>query len=184
MELDQEPEYDEFGDLIEYYAIRPNKTLIKREITEYLKIAEKLIELQESQLKSIKLDDKIILAIREIRHISNKTAARKRQLKYITGLLREQDRKELEEKLKKTQNVSAHSTRERKIVENWRLKLLESADHAALTEFLDKYPNANVQKLRQLLRKTKKEQVSGNTNKSFQLLYQELNSIIVSHPDD
>lgn len=58
-----EIEYDEHGEVIEYYAIRPNKEQIKRDIAEVAKLAEQLTHLSESQLSSMAMPEQIENAI-------------------------------------------------------------------------------------------------------------------------
>ena len=52
---DEEPEYDENGDLIEYYAIRPNKSQIKRDIVEISQLAEELTQVTKTQLTAMQV---------------------------------------------------------------------------------------------------------------------------------
>lgn len=82
------PEYDENGDLIKYYAVRPNKTQLKKDIAGIAKLAEELSHLSMAQLVLIKLPEKIENAIVTAKKMSPKKPARKRQLKFITAQLR------------------------------------------------------------------------------------------------
>jgi Uncharacterized protein conserved in bacteria len=102
--------------------------------------------------------------------------ARKRQLKYIAGILRAIEMDVIQERLDVLKNKSAHSARELHKVEHWRTRLL-SEDKAALTELLDVHPEADIQYLRQLVRAAKKEMALGKPAKSARLLFRLLKSL-------
>ncbi|UJP07865.1 MAG: DUF615 domain-containing protein, partial [Nitrosomonas sp.] len=61
-------------------------------------------------------------------------------------------------------------------LERWRERLLN--DDNALTEFAQKYPQADLQRLRLLIRNTQKEKAAEKPPKSFRLLFQELQGIV------
>ncbi len=61
-------------------------------------------------------------------------------------------------------------------LERWRERLLES--DASLTELLSKYPTADAQKLRTLIRNTQKEREAQKPPKHFRELFQVLRDII------
>ncbi len=176
---DQEPEYDENGDLIEYYAIRPNKTRIKQEIAEVADLAEQLTQLAEDQLKSMDMPDKIFIAIEEAKKMPATKPARKRQLKFITAQLRNIELDQIQEVIDRLKTKNAHGVREHHQAENWRDKLILSTDNQVLTELLEQFPDADSQHIRQLQRNAQKEAKAEKPPKSARLLYQYLKQLIV-----
>ena len=61
-------------------------------------------------------------------------------------------------------------------IENQREKLL--SDGSALTAFVQQYPDADVQKLRTLIRNAKKEQAENKPPKSYREIYRELKQLM------
>jgi ribosome-associated protein len=174
----EEPEYDENGELIEYYAIRPNKEQIKRDIAEISRLAEELTHLSESQLASMKLPGNISIAITEAKKMPSTKPARKRQLKFITAQLREIDLDAVTEVLERLKTKSAHGVREHHQAEQWRDKLIACENNGILTDLLNQFPTADNQHLRQLQRNAQKEAKAEKPPKSSRLLYKYLKELI------
>ncbi len=167
---EEEDEYEE-----QTWAIRPNKTQLKRDIAVIHKMCEDMALLAPAQIEKLNLPEEIEAAILAAAKMPFK-AARKRQLKFITGLVRKIDIEPIEEALAKIKAKSAHATRELHQLERWRERLL-SDDKQALTELLDKYPEADVQQLRQLIRNAKKEISLEKPIKSSRLLFKYLRAL-------
>ncbi|MDO9106340.1 MAG: ribosome biogenesis factor YjgA [Methylovulum sp.] len=167
----EEYEYDD-EEGVEYYAVRPNKTQLKRDIAALFVLAEKMSGLAAAQLNTLELPEIIHKAVAEVAGMPHKSA-RKRLLKFIAGQLHKIDVEPIVEKLARLENKSAHAVREHHIVERWRERLL-GADNNALTALLDEYPDADRQHLRQLLRNAQKEAETGKPPKSSRLLYRYL----------
>ncbi len=173
-----EPEYDENGDLIEYYAIRPNKTQIKKDIAETAKIAEELTHLTTSQLMQMEMPEQIEKAIKAAKKMPATKSARKRQLKFITAQLRNTELDTILEHLDRLKSKSAHGIREHHLAEKWRDRLIADAGNDALTELLNQFPTADRQHLRQLQRNAEKEAKEEKAPKSARMLYQYLKGLI------
>lgn len=174
-------EFDEDDDdeEVEYYAIRPNKTQIKKEIAALFALGETMSKLSPAQLTSLGLPENIHQAVSEVSTMPQ-TGARKRSLKYIAGQLHKIDVGPFKEKLARIQNQSAHAVREHHIVEHWRDRLIHEGNDA-LTELFDEQPTADLQRIRQLLRSIKKETDNNSQPKSSRLLYRYLKSLL--HPE-
>ncbi|SHE19028.1 ribosome biogenesis factor YjgA [methanotrophic endosymbiont of Bathymodiolus puteoserpentis (Logatchev)] len=172
-ELQRHEEGDEYEE--QTWAIRPNKTQLKRDIAVIHKMCEDMALLAPAQIEKLNLPEEIEAAILAAAKMPFK-AARKRQLKFITGLVRKIDIEPIEEALAKIKAKSAHATRELHQLERWRERLL-SDDKQALTELLDKYPEADVQQLRQLIRNAKKEISLEKPIKSSRLLFKYLRAL-------
>jgi len=174
--------YDEEGQLIEYYAIRPNKTQIKKEIAEIARLAESLTQLTTEQLTSLQLPDKVAIAIVEAKKMSATKPARKRQLKYITAQLRNIELDTVIEVLNRIKSQSAHGVREHHQAEQWRDQLINCQDNQILTRLLNQFPSADSQLLRQLQRNAQKELKAEKPPKSARILYQYLKELISNNP--
>ena len=167
---EEDYEYDDEGNIV-YYAVRPNKTQIKKEIAVLLALGEEIASLPSTQISALALPEKLENAIREIIKMPHK-AARKRQLKFIAQQFYKMDNLEpILEKVAKFKNKSSHAVREHHIVENWRDRLLGEHHDEALTDLLNEKPNADRQHLRQLVRNAQKEIAANKPQKSPKLLY-------------
>ncbi|WP_262964440.1 ribosome biogenesis factor YjgA [Methylobacter psychrophilus] len=174
LEQEYEYEYNSKGEIV-YYAIRPNKTQIKKELAVLFALSEELSELSAAQVKYLELPDNIHKGVMEVSGMPHK-GARKRLLKFITGQLNKIDIDPILEKLARMKNQSAHAVREHHIVERWRDRLIAGGNNA-LTEFLNEQPDADRQQLRQLLRNIQKETQAGTPPKSSRLLYRYLKDV-------
>ncbi len=171
--MNEEYEYDD--EEVEYYAIRPNKTQIKKDMAALFAVSEEMSELSPSQLKTLELPEVINKAVTEVSGMPHK-GARKRLLKFIAGQLHKIDVEPVLEKLARIKNKSAHAVREHHTAERWRDRLIAEGNDA-LTELLDEQPHADRQVLRQLLRNAQKEAEAGKPPKSSRLLYRRLKEL-------
>jgi ribosome-associated protein len=174
-EFDYEYEYDENGEIV-YYAVRPNKTQIKKEMAELFALGEEISELAPTLINSFELPENIDKAVHEVAGMPHK-GARKRLLKYIAGQLHKIDVGDIKEKLARIKNKSAHAVREHHLAERWRDTLIAEGNEA-LTDFLDEYPDADRQQLRQWIRNAQKEIVAAKPPKSSRLLYRYLKNLL------
>ncbi|MBL6985900.1 MAG: DUF615 domain-containing protein [Methylobacter sp.] len=168
--MSEEYEYDDEAE--EYYAIRPNKTQIKKDMAVLFALSEEMSELPTGQLKTLELPESINKAVMEVSGMPHK-GARKRLLKFITSQLHKIDIEPILEKLSRIKNKSAHAVREHHAVERWRDRLIAEGNDA-LTELFDEQPQADRQILRQLLRNAQKEAEAGKPPKSSRQLYRQL----------
>ena len=173
--IEEYQEYEEFDDEVEYYAVRPNKSQIKRDIAVLFDLGEELVGLSTAQLSTLELPEELYKAVISTVGMPPK-GARKRQLKFICGLLRKLDVEPLLEKLARIKNQSAHATREHHKVERWRDRLIAEGQ-AALTELIDEYPQTDRQLLRQLMRSAQKEAAEARSPKSSRDLYRYLKEL-------
>ncbi|MCF7987077.1 MAG: DUF615 domain-containing protein [Methylovulum sp.] len=173
-EFDYEYEYDENGEIV-YYAIRPNKTQLKKDIAVLFALAEKMSTLTPVQLSRLELPENILKAVLEVSGMPHK-GARKRLLKFIAGQLHKIDVDPINEKLARLENRSAHAIREHHIVERWRDRLI-SGGNEALATLLDEQPEADRQHLRQLIRNAQKEAETNKPPKSSRLIYRYLKQL-------
>lgn len=179
---DEEPEYNEDGELIEYYAIRPNKTQIKKDIAETAALAESLTQLTEAQLADMEIPDQLEKAIIDAKKMPSTKPARKRQLKFITAGLRSIELDTILEKINRLQTKSAHGVREHHQAEQWRDKLVADQGNEVLTELLNQFVNTDRQHVRQLQRNAQKEAKANKPPKSSRILFKYLKELISAVP--
>ena len=168
--MQKELEYDDTE------AIEPSKTQRKKDMHALQAIGEQLVELDPKKLAELDLPEILVDAITLARSMQ-KHGARRRQLQYIGRLMREIDALPIQQKLDSWQQNSKHQTARLHQLERWRDRLLND-DHA-LTEFAQQYPQADLQRLRLLIRNTQKEKAAEKPSKSFRLLFQALQAIVV-----
>lgn len=175
--MNEEFYLEDEDDEVEYYAVRPNKTRIKKEIAEVFAMAEEISGLSTAHIAEFELPEPIEQALRDAGKMGQ-NAAKKRLLKYITARMRELDTDAIREKLDRLKNRSAHAVREHHQAERWRDALLADTGNGQITELLGEYPGADSQHLRQLQRNAQKEAKDGKPPKAARQLYQYLKQLI------
>jgi ribosome-associated protein len=178
--MEEEYTYDDGSEEVEYYAVRPNKTQIKKEIGVLFKLGDEMSALSAAHLVSLNLPEKIYKAVVEV-SVMGPNGARKRLLKFIAAQLYKIDVTPYLEKMARIKTQSAHVVREHHITERWRDRLLKEGNDA-LTELMDDYPHADRQKLRHLVRNAQKEAEQSIAPKSSRLIYQYL-KVLLSDSD-
>ncbi|MBA2483510.1 MAG: DUF615 domain-containing protein [Nitrosomonas sp.] len=154
---------------------QPSKTRRKQEMHALQNIGEQLVALDIKQLNELDLPEILMDALLEAKQIQ-KHGARRRQMQYIGKLMRKIDVMSFQEKLAIWRNLELQHTTRLHLMEHWRDRLL--TDEQAFTEFGQKYPAADIQRLRMLVRKTHKEQRANKPPKSFRELFHELKAIM------
>lgn len=157
---------------------RLSKSQLKRESAALQDLAAQLAELSQAQLRTLALPEDIYTALCQASAMPPR-GARKRQLKYVGGLFREIDVQPILEKLAHLKNQSADAARELHKIERWRERLL-AGDDTDLTALFNEYPLADRQRLRQLVRSAKKEQLTNAPPKSARALFRCLRELFES----
>lgn len=134
-----------------------SRTDLKRESTELQKLGEDLLTLRADLLARLDLSDKFRDAIAEARRITN-FEGKRRQMQFIGKLMRllepevlESVRAALDEQL----NGSAHENMVLHQSEQWRDRLI--ADDDAVAEWINNFPQTDIQQLRTLVRQARKD---------------------------
>ena len=123
-------------------------------MTALQQLGEKLVNLPPDLLAKISLDDILKKAILDARMITSHEAKR-RQLQYVGRLMRHIDPAPIEETINALESKSKLSKAKFHQMERWRDTLIAEEDDA-LQRFLEQYPSADRQELRQLVRNAKK----------------------------
>jgi len=135
-----------------------SKTKRKQEMHALQALGAALVSLPESELRELSLDPALREAVLEAKRIRSHEA-RRRQIQYIGRLMREVDPAPIRERLAATEGRSAAAVAQHRRLEAWRERLL--ADDAALTEYAQAFPRADLQELRTLLRNARRELKEG-----------------------
>jgi ribosome-associated protein len=133
---------------------RPSKGQLKRETEALRELAKRLLALPPARLAKLPLADELREAVLEGQGFERGALAR--QLRYLTGLLREADTAGIAaglERLDQPQRAGARAFRQ---IEQWR-DALAAGDDALLAELLARYPAADAGHLRQLVRDARAE---------------------------
>ncbi len=134
----------------------PSKSSIKREAERLKSIGEKLLAMNDSQLESFDLDDRLAHAIAEGKRIKSREGLR-RHKQYIGKVLRDMDTEAIEARLSEIENAHTLNTRAFHELENLRDQLIKG-DNKDIGATIERFPSIDTQKLRQLVRNAKKEQ--------------------------
>ena len=156
------------------YIEEKSKSQLKREADALQKIGEQLINMSAHELEDIPLPDNLLLAIEDARQM--KKGALKRQRQFIGKLMRDLDPAPIIDALEARKAKALEQNRNFHRIEAWRDRLLDEGD-IALNDFLNDYPSADRQKLRQLMRQAKKEAEQGKPPKSARNLFQYLREL-------
>lgn len=151
-----------------------SKSQIKREMHELQALGKQLFELPDKQLVLIPISEKLRDAIAVAKTM--KHGALKRQVKYLGGLMPDEDETAIRLALDKLQQPHKKEVEAFHELEQWRDRLLQG-DKILLDELVDKYENFERQYINQLIRNAKKEQSLNKPPKSARQLFKYLTEI-------
>jgi ribosome-associated protein len=127
-----------------------SKSARKRQALKLQDLGRALTGLKRAQLEALSLPDRLAQAIFDYQRFPSHEA-RRRQLQYIGRLMRDLEIDEIEAGLASLHGESAAARYRLHLAEQWRDRLL--AEPAALTAFLDAFPDTDRQALRQALQR-------------------------------
>ena len=156
-------------------AAGPSKSQLKREAHALQELGEELIRLPEKQLAELDLPERLKDAVELARRISSH-GAQKRQRQFIGRLMGELDSAPIRAALERFKGVDQAAKARFKESERWRDRLM-AEDDAALTEFLARFPDADRQHLRRLLREAGQEAASGRPPRHARELFRYIHSL-------
>ena len=154
---------------------RPSKTQRKKQMHDLQALGAALVELNERELASIELPERLLDAVKDAQHMT-KFEARRRQLQYIGKLMRDVDPEPIRRQLAAWQAVSHAQTVRFQRLEQWRTRLMQ--DEAALAELARDYPQIDAARVKTLVREAQKERVGAQPPRSYRALFQLLNEAI------
>ena len=134
--------------------LRPSKTRRKSEAHEAQALGQALLDVANQRLATLGLDAALVEAIREHRRIKSHEA-RRRHLQWIGKLMRSADLDVVRGAVAEVQIDQARDSLALHRAEHERAQLV--VDDAAVTRFAAAHPDADVQRLRALVRNARKE---------------------------
>ncbi|GHA75589.1 ribosome biogenesis factor YjgA [Cognatilysobacter bugurensis] len=158
----------------------PSRSQQRREALEVLSLGEKLVALTDAQLAKLPVPESLLPHIRETRRITAHIA-HKRQLAFLAKQMRREDDETLEairDALDEHGDTARREVAAMHRVEAWRERLIEEGDEA-LTALLDEHPEADRQRVRQLVRNAIDERNRNKPPRAYRELYRELRALIL-----
>ncbi len=162
------------------YAIRPNKTELKREIKALNQLGRELIDMPASALKKVPLSENMHQAIKDGQRFQR--GALQRQLRRIASMMAHEDIEAIQFEIARQKQPSKQQTAELHQLEQWRDRLI-GGDEKLLTELIDQFPVIDRQHIRQLVRNSVIEQKRNKPPKSYRLLFKYLSEIKRTTPE-
>ncbi len=153
---------------------RPSKTQRKKASHELQDLGEALVALPDNRLADLDIDESLRGAIDEYRR-TRSHEGRRRQMQYIGKLMRRTDPEPLREAVAAMQLGRARDALALHEAERWRAELI--ADDDALTRWSAGHPEADLQRLRSLVRAARKDAASApeqRSGKAFRDLFRYL----------
>lgn len=172
---------EDFDESEQYYAVRPNKSEIKRENAALEDLGVELINLPDERLHKLDLPPALLEAVKLAQSIERHHGAFKRQRKFIAKLLRDVDSASIRGQLEGDKQQSARQTYQTHLTERWRDRLLRGDDHD-LNALVAEHPDTDRPRLRQLIRDARKEYQAEAPPRSTRLLFKYLRELL--NPED
>ena len=163
----------------------PSRSQQRRAALDVLELGEQLAALSAAQLAKLPIPDELLPHIRETQRITS-YGARKRQLAFLAKQMRRQDDEALDairDALSKDGDAARRETAAMHRIEALRDSLLGEDGDAAMTELLDAHPDADRQKLRQLVRNAHEERKRNKPPRAFRELFRELRELLAQGED-
>ncbi|MET0067977.1 MAG: ribosome biogenesis factor YjgA [Candidatus Thiodiazotropha sp.] len=162
---DLDPEWDE----------GPSKSERKREMQALQKLGERLTGLSEGYLSRMVLSEEMKLALAEAKRIKSLNALR-RHYRRLGKLLRNEDLASIQLVVDEVDGEHQSSVSRFHVLERWRERLLEG-DSEVFGEYLEAYPNADRQQLRQLIQAAQKERDKDAPPAAYRKLFKYLRQV-------
>jgi ribosome-associated protein len=155
-----------------------SKTQRKRRSTELQDMGAELVKLSAEQLARIDMPENLREAVLECKRL-NKHEAIRRQMQHIGKIMRVIDAAPIMERLNALHAPSRRQTALFHVAEKWRTELLANAD--AIERFTAEFPEADPEKLRDLVDKARNERAADRSPKKYRELFHVVNAIVQDH---
>lgn len=171
------PDIDDTGAAGNPADLPPSKSQRKREAHALQALGERLIALKPGLLETMPLPADLLAAVQAAQAMT-KHGALRRQRQYIGKLMRTIDVIPIQQALDALQASSLAAKRQQRDLERWVADLLDDErSKAALETFFDRYPQADRQRIRQLIRTAVAEQQQGKPPAARRMLFRTLREI-------
>jgi ribosome-associated protein len=165
--------------------LAPSRSANRREALDILALGEALAALSQAQLARLPIPETLMPHIRETQRITSHVA-RKRQQAYLAKQMRREDDEVLDairDAMSKDGDAARRETALLHRVESLREELLGLEGDAAMTMLLDGHPQADRQRLRQLVRNALDERRRNKPPHAFRDLFRELRELLAQDED-
>jgi len=158
----------------------PSRSAQRRAALDVLELGEVLVALTATQLGKLPIPEELLPHIRETQRMTSH-GARKRQLAFLAKQMRKLDDAQLDairDAMSKDGEAARRDTAALHRAEVLRDALLGDDGDAAMTDLLAQHPQADRQKLRQLVRNTFDERKHNKPPRAFRELFRELRDVL------
>lgn len=131
----------------------PSRSALKRDALARRELGARLTQLSPELLDGLRLPEGLRAALHEFSRLKAR-GAKRRQLQFIGGLMRDLDPTPIQQLIDELSGQSAQARYQLHQLEGWRERLLTQPQ--ALTEFIDSYPQVDRQMLRALVNKARR----------------------------
>jgi ribosome-associated protein len=152
-----------------------SKSEKKRDMTALQELGKRLLELSREQVQKIEMPQELQDAILLARTLNSHSALR-RQMQYIGVLMRRIDVEPIRQELNEIGKGQKRKAREFQQLELMRDNLVEG-DDAVFAEIIDRFPDADIQKLRQIVRAARREKKDDTSPKQSRALFRYLRGL-------
>jgi ribosome-associated protein len=132
-----------------------SKSELKREMTSLQELGKRLVDLPDKQLSRIALPEELQNAISLAKTLKSHSALR-RQLQFIGVLMRKIDVGPIRQAVLEIDEGQKNKIREFQHLELLRDSLIEE-DDSVIEKIISRFPDADIQRLRQFIRNARKE---------------------------
>ncbi len=152
-----------------------SKTKLKAEADAAQAIGKQLIALSKERLIKLDLPEALFEAVLEAKRLTANGAIR-RQLQYLGRLMRDVDSAPIVAQLQAWEGKNTQENARFHGMERWRDRLI--AEPNALQEFLQSFPQAEIQQLRTLIRNAQREAEAQKPPKSSRELFKLIREVV------
>ena len=164
----------------------PSRSEQRRAALDVLELGEQLVALSAAQLARLPIPDDLMPHIRETQRITSHIA-HKRQLAFLAKQMRKLDDAVLDairDAMSKDGEAARRETALLHRAEALREALLGDDGDAVLTDLLAANPQADRQKLRQLVRNAREERAKNKPPRAFRELFRELRDLLAQDGEE
>lgn len=160
---------------------RPSKSQLKRDMAALQALGVELLSLPEKRVAALNLSEALMDALAEARRIKGAHEGKRRQLQLIGKLMRHVDPAPIREAVAEFKLGRAQDSLQLHQAERWRVRLVE--EDTALQDYIDTFPDTDVQQLRSLIRAARKDRAQApeqRNGRAWRELFQMIKSQVLA----
>jgi len=156
-------------------GVTNSKTKKKKDMLALQDLGVAITSLSQAQQAKIPLEENLRAAIEQAPKIKS-NSAKKRHLQYIGKLMRNADTEKIEQAYQTVIGETHRLKRQHHIIEKWRDDIMNNPE--VLERFIQRYPTADRQNLRQLARAAQKEAAANTPPANARKLFRCIRGIL------